>query len=64
MPLLGQLFKSKNVNRSTTELLVLVTPDIVDPMSGSFDGPEPKQALPMLDPKGFDEMLSHVKLTN
>jgi pilus assembly protein CpaC len=63
IPVLGKLFKSKNVNRSTSELLVLVTPEVVDPMDNSLP-PEPQQALPMLDKKGFDETLSKIKLKN
>ena len=64
VPVLGQLFKSKNVNRSTTELLVLVTPELVDPMSTTTTPDEPQPALPMLDSKSFDETLSKVKLKN
>jgi pilus assembly protein CpaC len=35
IPVLGQLFRSKNLNRSTMELIVLVTPKIIDPLSGA-----------------------------
>ena len=35
VPILGELFKSRNVNRTNTELLVLVTPTIVDPVYGN-----------------------------
>ena len=30
IPILGQLFRSKNLNRSTMELVVIVTPRIID----------------------------------
>ena len=63
VPVLGQLFKSKNVNRSTSELLVLVTPEVVDPMNNDLPA-EPQQSLPMLDPKSFDDSLTKVKLKN
>ena len=33
IPILGQLFRSKSYNRTNTELLVLVTPTIVDPLA-------------------------------
>jgi pilus assembly protein CpaC len=33
IPLLGELFKSRNQNHSKTELVVMVTPEIVEPMS-------------------------------
>ncbi len=33
IPIIGNLFRSKSMNRSNTELLVMVTPIIVDPVS-------------------------------
>ncbi|MGJ5819212.1 type II and III secretion system protein family protein [Paludibaculum fermentans] len=47
IPLLGQLFKSRNENRQKTELIVMVTPELVEPQSAS----DPK-LLPNL-PGGF-----------
>ena len=35
VPILGQLFKSKNVNHSDQELIVIVTPTIVDPLTNA-----------------------------
>jgi pilus assembly protein CpaC len=35
IPLLGELFKSRNTNQAKTELLVMVTPELVEPMSAS-----------------------------
>jgi Flp pilus assembly secretin CpaC len=35
IPLLGELFKSRNESRAKTELLVMVTPELVQPMSSS-----------------------------
>ena len=32
IPILGQLFRSKNLNHSVTELIVIVTPTVVDPL--------------------------------
>jgi pilus assembly protein CpaC len=32
IPLLGYLFKSKNLNKNKTELLVIATPELVDPL--------------------------------
>jgi len=34
IPILGELFKSRNINKSNSELVVLVTPTIVDPVRG------------------------------
>jgi pilus assembly protein CpaC len=61
VPILGELFKSKAINHSNTELIVLVTPTVVDPMSESFIDEEPKTAIPVLDPKTFDPTLPKVK---
>jgi pilus assembly protein CpaC len=57
IPVLGQLFRSKNINRSNTELMVLVTPHIVDPTHAP--APQvPKLAMPLLDSSKFDEGLT------
>jgi len=32
IPLLGKLFHSRNINRQNTELLVIVTPELVQPI--------------------------------
>ncbi len=61
IPVLGQLFKSKNISRSTTELIVVVTPTIVDPMTESDVLEDPHPALPYLDPKKFDAVLPPIK---
>ena len=39
IPILGELFKSRSVNRTNSELIVLVTPTIVDPVSGWLPTP-------------------------
>lgn len=56
VPVLGQLFKSRNGNRSNTELVVIVTPTILDPVTGAAPE-EPKQVIPFLEPKNFDKEL-------
>lgn len=56
IPILGNLFKSKNVNHSTSELLVLVTPEIVDP-SKEQQIKEPALAVKMLDRTNFDDKM-------
>ncbi len=56
IPILGQLFRSKSVNRTNTELLVFVTPHIVDPVQVETPvPPAPKIVVPFLDNKKFDE---------
>ena len=59
IPILGQLFRSRSTNRSNTELLVLVTPTIVDPVMGPLPGVEPQVNQPVqnLDKGGFDKGL-------
>jgi pilus assembly protein CpaC len=48
IPLLGKLFQSRNVSRSNSELLVLVTPEIIDPSQLGSEPPNlafPKEFL-------------------
>lgn len=56
VPILGRLFKSKSVNNTATELLVIVTPTIVDPVTQA-DAPQklPEKPFPLLDEKKFDD---------
>jgi pilus assembly protein CpaC len=49
IPLLGKLFHSRNFNRQNTELLVIVTPELVQPIPADQKPPElkfPKDFLP------------------
>ena len=56
IPILGQLFRSKNINRSNTELLVLVTPHIVDPVHKEVALPQaPKGPIPAVEGATFDK---------
>ena len=57
IPILGELFKSRNVNRTNTELIVLVTPTIVDPVSGLVPESQPQVSMPVqnLNPDTFDQ---------
>lgn len=59
IPILGELFKSRNINRTDTELLVLVTPSIVDPVSQPITAPEVKIDMPVqnLNRGDFDKGL-------
>jgi pilus assembly protein CpaC len=55
IPILGQLFRSRNINKNNTELLVMVTAHIVDPVRQETSAPPiPKQAVPFLDQPKFD----------
>ncbi|MBB6142644.1 pilus assembly protein CpaC [Silvibacterium bohemicum] len=64
VPILGQLFKSKSLNHSTTELVVIVTPDVVDPLTEDQPIHEPKVPVPALDSKTFDNALPKQKPEN
>ena len=65
IPILGQLFRSKNLNHSVTELIVIVTPTVVDPLNAPAIQPPatPKWPVPFLSPPDFDTGLpSHDKV--
>ena len=55
VPVLGQLFKSKNINHTESELVVIVTPTLVDPLTEEIPMRLPQSAVPTIDPKAFDK---------
>ncbi len=57
IPILGYLFRSKNTNHSVVELMVIVTPSVVDPLSEKKNPEEPKMPVPMMNPQVFDRRL-------
>jgi pilus assembly protein CpaC len=58
IPILGQLFRSQSKNLTNSELLLLVTPTIVDPLEISAPPPpNPKVSVPPLNPADFDRDL-------
>jgi pilus assembly protein CpaC len=50
IPILGKLFQSKSVSRSYTELLVIITPEIVRPIPTDKPVPALSFAVPQLNP--------------
>ncbi|HET9406625.1 MAG TPA: pilus assembly protein N-terminal domain-containing protein [Candidatus Sulfotelmatobacter sp.] len=55
IPILGQLFRSKNINKNNSELLVMVTPHIVDPVRLDTTPPAtPGMSVPFLDQEKYD----------
>jgi pilus assembly protein CpaC len=62
IPILGELFKSKNVNHTAQELVVIVTPTIIDPLTDTTFPIEPKLPVPMLDTSKFDTILPEQKV--
>jgi pilus assembly protein CpaC len=59
VPILGQLFRSKNLNRSTMELVVIVTPKIIEPLNEAAapQAAPPAMAVPFLQQQTFDRNL-------
>jgi pilus assembly protein CpaC len=55
VPILGELFRSKNFNHSVVELVIIVTATVVDPLTPLQAEPTvPKMAVPNLDSNAFD----------
>ncbi|MEZ5354119.1 MAG: pilus assembly protein N-terminal domain-containing protein [Bryobacteraceae bacterium] len=50
IPILGELFKSRNQSKGKTELVVMVTPEIVDPLNPTDPKPLPKMPHEFLAP--------------
>ncbi len=59
IPILGQLFRSKNLNHAVTELIVIVTPTVVDPLNSPEPQPPatPSWPVPFLSSPSFDSSL-------
>jgi cell division septation protein DedD len=57
IPILGYLFKSKNEKHSTTELVIIVTPTVVDPISENAGPSQPQLPIPTLSRNQFDDSL-------
>jgi pilus assembly protein CpaC len=57
IPILGHLFRSRTVNRTNTELLVLVTPVIVDPLTTTATPASIVTPITPLDSGKFDKEL-------
>jgi len=63
IPILGMLFRSKNLQHSTTELLVIVTPHIIDEVSHPDDAaPQvPAPVIPYMTNSSFDKSIKGKK---
>ena len=60
IPILGQLFRSRSVSKTNSELIVIVTPTIVDPAAMPTTAPEvPKMPMAPLEQKQFDMKVPH-----
>ncbi len=54
VPILGELFKSKNNTYSVDELMVIVTATVIDPLHQNLHPVAPKMAIPNLSVGKFD----------
>jgi pilus assembly protein CpaC len=54
VPILGTFFRSRSQSKTNTELLVMVTPKLVDPLSPGQSPSLPLFPKPFLDPPKFD----------
>jgi pilus assembly protein CpaC len=57
IPILGYLFKSKNTVRSTTELIIVVTPTVVDPLVEMAVPSQPDLPVTPLNIEKYDQGL-------
>jgi pilus assembly protein CpaC len=57
LPILGPLFRSKNITHSTVELVVIVTPTVVDPLTDRVTPQQPTLPMPMLNSGSFDQKI-------
>jgi pilus assembly protein CpaC len=48
IPLLGKLFQSRTVNKNNSELLIMVTPELVRPLAADLKTPDLKRPVPFL----------------
>jgi pilus assembly protein CpaC len=53
IPLLGKLFTSKNINRSNSELIVIVTPELVEPIPEGQNVPDLQRPAQFLEGPGI-----------
>jgi pilus assembly protein CpaC len=58
IPVLGKLFQSKQVNRHNSELLVIITPELVRPIPGGQAVPDLKYPIEFM-PKNSDTAMNH-----
>jgi pilus assembly protein CpaC len=57
IPLLGKLFQSRSITKSNTELLVIVTPELVRPIPASQKAPELKYTDPFMTTNSATPMM-------
>ena len=63
LPIIGYLFRSRDIRKSKTELIVLVTPKFVKPLNPDQVPPLPDMPKPFLDDQKFDGKVGVVDKT-
>jgi pilus assembly protein CpaC len=60
IPILGKLFQSKSINHSVSELAIIVTPTVIDPLGQDPNAPvpQPKMVIPFINNPKFDKELA------
>jgi len=61
LPVIGKFFQSRSRNKENTELLVLVTPELVQPIPQGAPLPQLKNPNPFLDPNTSPDQLTPLK---
>jgi pilus assembly protein CpaC len=61
LPILGKFFQSKSHEKENTELVVIVTPEIVRPISQGSPQPQLKYPVPFMDPNTPADQITPVK---
>ena len=54
VPVLGEMFKSKGINHSVVEMVLIVTATVIDPLHPRSPA-EPAMPSPLMQSKGFDQ---------
>jgi pilus assembly protein CpaC len=60
IPILGKLFQSKSSTHSVSELAVIVTPTLVDPLSENVEPVPPTMVVPFVNKQKFDQDMKGV----
>ncbi len=60
VPVLGELFKSKNNSHSVEELVVIVTATVVDPLHENVQPVTPKMSIPNMRVAPFDQSVNPI----
>ncbi len=63
LPILGKFFQSKSRTKENTELLVIVTPELVRPIPHGAPLPQLKYGIPFMDPNTPADMMTPAKDT-